>query len=102
MRGVYLLHISPAYKQARHYTGYADDIEQRIAQHQKGQGARLCEVVVEAGCTLILARIWPDQDRTFERRLKNRKNAPLPRGGGQTRRDRRIGPTNFERGATRR
>lgn len=76
MQGVYLLHIAPAYKHARHYLGYADDIERRIAEHRAGQGARLCEVVVEAGCTLVLARTWPDQDRTFERGLKNNHNAP--------------------------
>lgn len=76
MRGVYLIHFTPAYKHARHYLGYADDIDLRLATHQAGAGARLCEVVVEAGCQLVLARVWPDQDRTFERQLKNRKNAP--------------------------
>ncbi len=76
MRGVYLLHFSPAYKHAKHYTGYADDIERRVAEHQAGHGARLCEVVVEAGCEITLVRTWPDQDRTFERRLKNQHNAP--------------------------
>lgn len=76
MQGVYLLHIEPAYKQARHYTGYADDIDRRIAEHRKGQGARLTEVVIEAGHELILAMTWEGASRTDERRIKNQKNAP--------------------------
>lgn len=76
MRGVYLLHIEPAYKQARHYTGYADDIDRRLNQHRSGTGARLTQVVVEAGHELQLAKVWPGATRLDERRLKNRKNAP--------------------------
>ncbi|MCE7982518.1 MAG: endonuclease [Caldilinea sp. CFX5] len=76
MQGVYLLHLSPAYKHARHYIGYADDIERRLAEHQSGTGARLTQVAIDAGSELILARTWPGADRTFERRLKNLKNAP--------------------------
>lgn len=74
--GVYLIHFSPAYKHAKHYTGYADDIGRRVAEQSKGIGARLCNVAVDAGCQVVLARIWPGKDRKFERQLKNRKNAP--------------------------
>lgn len=76
MTGVYLLHIEPAYKHARHYTGYALDIEPRVNAHLHGRGARLTEVATGAGCTLILARVWPDGDKKLERRIKNRKEAP--------------------------
>jgi predicted GIY-YIG superfamily endonuclease len=76
MTGVYLLHISPPYKHARHYLGYADDIGARVAAHRAGHGARLTQVAVDAGCILVLARMWPDTNRTFERTLKNRKHAP--------------------------
>ena len=76
MTGVYLLHIVPPYKHARHYLGYADDIGARVAAHQAGHGARLTQVAVDAGCALVLVRTWPGEDRTFERSLKNRKQAP--------------------------
>jgi predicted GIY-YIG superfamily endonuclease len=75
-RGVYLLHISPAYKHAKHYCGYADDIAARLRNHLAGRGARLVQVAIAAGCTVHLVRVWAGQDRTFERRIKNRKNAP--------------------------
>ena len=74
--GVYLLHISPAYEHARHYTGYADDLDRPIALHKAGKGARLTQVAVDAGCTLHVTRVWPGQGRDFERKLKRRKNAP--------------------------
>jgi hypothetical protein len=74
-KGVYLLHISPPYKHARHYIGFAYRINTRLAAHRSGSGARLCQVAVEAGSELIKARIWEGKDRTFERRLKNQHNA---------------------------
>jgi len=74
--GVYLIHFSPAYKHAKHYIGYADDIGKRVAEQQAGTGARLCQVAVAAGCHLVLARVWPGQTRRFERQIKNHKNAP--------------------------
>jgi predicted GIY-YIG superfamily endonuclease len=77
MKGVYLLHLSPAYKHARHYIGFAYRISTRLAAHRNGTGARLCQVAVEAGSELIKARVWEDKDRTFERRLKNQHNASL-------------------------
>lgn len=76
MKGVYLLHFQPSYKHARHYLGYADDIERRLQEHRSGQGARLTEVAMHAGCELMLVRTWPDRGRHFERKLKRRKNAP--------------------------
>jgi len=75
-RGVYLLHISPPYEHARHYMGYADNILARLKEHRAGRGARLTQVAVDAGCTLVLARTWEDGDRKLERRLKRRKEAP--------------------------
>lgn len=76
MAGVYLIHFSPSYKHAKHYLGWAEDIDRRLAEHEIGAGARLTQVAVDAGCRLILARVWEDGDRTLERKLKNRKNAP--------------------------
>ena len=74
---VYLLHLDPAYKHARHYTGYAEpgNLQARLAAHAAGTGARLMQVIKEAGGTFRLARTWPG-GRTRERELKNRRDAP--------------------------
>jgi len=73
MRGVYLIHFSPAYKHAKHYIGYADDIGKRLAEQQAGTGARLCQVVVAAGLRRELSRTLPPG---FSPRLA-RPNTPL-------------------------
>jgi predicted GIY-YIG superfamily endonuclease len=76
MEGVYLLHFDTPFGHARHYTGYAKDIERRIAMHRRGTSkARLMEVVHAAGIGFTVARIWEGADRTFERKLKDRHGA---------------------------
>jgi hypothetical protein len=72
---VYLLHFDRPYKHARHYLGYTDDLDQRIEAHRNGNGARLVEVVMQAGIGFTVARTW-DGDRDLERRLKNQHNSP--------------------------
>lgn len=71
--------------QARHYLGYTDDLDARLAAHRSGNGARLMEVVKQVGIGWELARTWPG-DRGLERRLKNQHNArrfcPICKGGG--------------------
>lgn len=63
---------------AQHYIGYCDDfrVAERLEEHRRGVGARLTQVVTDLGYTLTLARLWPWQDRTYERHLKERKCAP--------------------------
>lgn len=68
---VYLLHFDSPFKHAKHYTGWATDLEARLALHKSGSGARLIAVIQEAGIGWSLARTWVDVDRNFERRLKN-------------------------------
>lgn len=75
MKTIYLLHFAPPYKHARHYLGIADDLESRLAEHSKGQGARLTQVAVAAGSELVLVRTWKG-GRKNERALKNRKYSP--------------------------
>ncbi len=70
----YLLHLEPPYRHARHYLGCTDDLPERLAQHARGQGARLLEVARAAGCQWRLARVWAGA-RADERRLKNRGGA---------------------------
>jgi predicted GIY-YIG superfamily endonuclease len=72
---VYLLHFSQKLHHAQHYLGYAENIEERIARHQAGNGARLVEAFTQAGIGFVLARTWSG-GRDLERHLKNQKNSP--------------------------
>lgn len=81
---VYLLHFDRPYRHARHYLGYTQkDVDGRVELHRAGKGARLMEVIVEAGIDFTCVRIWYG-GRRLERRLKNRKHAdrlcPICRG----------------------
>ena len=72
---VYLLHLDPAYKHARHYVGWTSNLDERLEAHRAGRGARLLEAVKEAGGSFHLARTWPGS-RSLERAIKDRKEAP--------------------------
>jgi predicted GIY-YIG superfamily endonuclease len=74
--GIYLIHFDPAYKHAKHYLGFADDIEPRLHAHLQGRGARLTQVARDAGISMILVRIWEGADRKTERKFKNRSHVP--------------------------
>jgi predicted GIY-YIG superfamily endonuclease len=71
-RIVYLIHFDQVYKRVRHYIGSADDLDARLAQHRAGNGARLMEVITDAGIAWRVARTW-NGDRKFERQLKRLK-----------------------------
>jgi len=71
---VYLLHFDQPYKHARHYTGWAADLDARLAKHDAGRGARLLAVVKDAGIGWTLARTWPGT-RARERAIKNQGGA---------------------------
>jgi hypothetical protein len=62
---------------ASHYTGWTLNLPGRLVDHADGRGARLMQVVGEAGIGWQLTRIWPGT-RTRERSLK--------RSGGAARR----------------
>src|SRR5688572_11787332 len=74
MGTVYLLHFDRPYKHARHYTGWTLHLEERLAEHAAGHGARLLAVVREAGINWTLARTWKGT-RHRERRIKNQGGA---------------------------
>ena len=67
---IYLIHFSRPFKHARHYLGYAEDIDARLARHYNGRGSRLCQIVAEAGIELTIVRKW-NGDRKRERAIKN-------------------------------
>ena len=60
---------APPYKTAGHYTGWAANLEKRLAEHEAGRGARLTQVQVEAGGTWRVAAVEPGT-RFRERQLK--------------------------------
>jgi len=84
----YLLHFSRALgnlenarAQAQHYLGWAEDtgdgrgLEQRIAEHMAGRGARITRAAVAQGIELTLVATWV-APLGFEKILKRRKEAP--------------------------
>lgn len=72
---VYLIHFDRPYKHARHYLGSAKDLNARLAEHRAGHGARLIQVIQEAGIGWRVARTW-EGGRLLECCLKARKNSP--------------------------
>lgn len=69
----YLIHFDQPYKHAKHYRGFCEGkVEDRLAMHQSGNGARLLRVLNEAGIGYKVVRIWTDVDRGFERALKKK------------------------------
>jgi hypothetical protein len=71
---VYLLHFERSYAHARHYLGYTEDLEQRLATHRAGRGSPLIAAAIAGGIQFELAATWPG-DRTLERRLHRYKNS---------------------------
>ena len=72
---VYLIHFNQAYRHARHYVGSTDDLAGRLDAHRSGQGARLLQVVTDAGIGFECVRTW-NGGRKLERQIKSRKEAP--------------------------
>ncbi len=77
MSSVYVLHLDPPYRHVRHYVGWAVHVKRRIAHHRTGRGARVVQVAVEAGSEVLVGRVLRGRDRTFERRMKQRRWGPL-------------------------
>ena len=74
---VYLIHFDSPYYHARHYLGTTTDLEYRLRQHQAGVssgGARLMEVIIEAGISWRVAAVWQGSYE-LEKRLKAWNNS---------------------------
>ena len=76
---IYILHIDPPLKHARHYVGWTKDadVTRRVREHLEQSGRRPSKLVaaaLRAGCAVTLAGTL-EGDREFERRLKARKGA---------------------------
>jgi len=46
---IYLIHFDQPYRHARHYCGWASDLEARLAAHRSGNGSRMMAVIAGAG-----------------------------------------------------
>ena len=73
---IYLLHFhEPVSGHARHYLGWASDLDARLEAHRQGYGARLMEVVRERGSGWHVSRTW-EGTRDRERAIKDRAESP--------------------------
>ena len=85
---IYLLHFDQPYHHARHYTGWTEDLLDRLDMHASGHGARLIAVIWHAGIGFALVRIC-EGTRRRERAIKHAGGAvrycpactPHPRNG---------------------
>lgn len=61
---------------AQHYLGWCEDnrLEERIAEHRAGRGAKITQAAIKQGAELELVFILPGGTRDDERRLKRIKN----------------------------
>jgi predicted GIY-YIG superfamily endonuclease len=71
---VYLIHFERAFWHAQHYIGLTVNLEQRLEQHRKGNGAKLLRAINARGIPWQVVRTWPG-GYTLERALKNRKKS---------------------------
>jgi predicted GIY-YIG superfamily endonuclease len=75
---VYLLHFDRricASRTTQHYIGWTNNLDDRLWEHSRGKGSRLCAVARQRDIRFILAECWIG-DRALERQLKRYKNAP--------------------------
>ena len=67
---IYMLHFHRPYWHARHYVGWTDDLFARLEAHATGRGARLVDVIWQAGIGFTLVRLC-EGTRNTERAIKN-------------------------------
>lgn len=78
---IYLLHFSAPVAGARHFLGFADDVDRRLAEHRAGQGANLTRIAVERGASLaVVMTVEGDRDaqRNYRRIYKGCFTALCP------------------------
>jgi hypothetical protein len=80
---IYLLHFETGIQcrpnarasHARHYIGWAYNLDRRIKEHRGGYGSKLLAECKRLGINFVVVRTWRGT-RTDERRLHNRKDSP--------------------------
>ena len=73
---LYLLHFDRPFHHAKHYLGFANDLDARVKRHFSGHGSKLMKAVIAAGIKVEVARTWENGDRNLERKLHNQNNGP--------------------------
>ena len=73
---VYLLHFEKPLHHAKHYVGCTKDVEKRLERHRKAPTPKIMQALKKKGIDFRLARVWKGKGKHFERRIKNRKEAP--------------------------
>jgi predicted GIY-YIG superfamily endonuclease len=81
----YLIHFHEPLKHARHYVGWAKDLDARMAEHASGNGSRLMAAVTAAGIGWHVARTWPGTTTAREKAVKDSGHIPdyCPACGGR-------------------
>lgn len=79
--GVYLLHLPRPiswWHTSQHYIGWSSNLYQRLVVELLGasHAARFCQVAVQKGIPIYIARIWVGETKAFEKELKSRKYGP--------------------------
>lgn len=74
---VYLIRLSEKLaNHAQYYIGFTTQHPiDRLQDHRNGKGSRMLAAAVNQGIEINIVRIWENQPKSFERDLKNRKNA---------------------------
>jgi predicted GIY-YIG superfamily endonuclease len=72
---VYLIHFHSPLGRANHYLGWTVNLQTRMDSHRNNSGARILRACNIIGITWEVVRTWEQEDRHFERKLKNLKNA---------------------------
>jgi len=67
---IYLLHFDRPYEHARHYLGWTTDLAARLAEHRRGNGAKLLAALAQREIGFTLVRTWQPADRNRERQIK--------------------------------
>lgn len=74
--GVYLLHFDSGVGNAKHYLGWSVNIGRRLLLHQQGKSrVALTREAAKRGIEMQVVRVWEQESRETERRLKNFKNS---------------------------
>ena len=79
MNWIYLLHFDIPLHNARHYAGATTDLERRLADHARGDGAALLKHLLRIGTGWTLAKLWTTNSILpfeTESRMKSQKNGP--------------------------
>jgi predicted GIY-YIG superfamily endonuclease len=77
---VYLLRfhqpVGSGKKYVNYYLGHCREnrLEQRLAEHRSGAGAKLVAAAIARGIDFDVVRTWPNATRADERRLKRQHN----------------------------